>query len=79
LDVQSGLTLPLPTQTVFKIPSAVIAHVGIANQLMISDDGEVVPKDQLTHDQTFDFRPKRFLNYQIQMNEVNLVVPVVFS
>jgi hypothetical protein len=54
----SGFALPLPTKAIFKIPGAVLAPVGISNQLMISDDGEVIAKDRLTHDQTFEFGPK---------------------
>jgi hypothetical protein len=40
----------------------VLAPVGIANQLTISDDGKVIAKDRLTHDQTFEFGPKQSLN-----------------
>jgi hypothetical protein len=76
-DVHSGFALvPLPTRAIFKIPDAVLASVGIANQLTISDDGEVISKDRLTHDQAFKFGPETSLNNRMRMNEVN---PVVFG
>jgi hypothetical protein len=75
-DVQSGFALPQPTRAIFKIPGAVLAPVGIANQITISNDGEVIAKDWLTHDQTFTFGPKKALNNQMRMSEVH---PVVFG
>jgi hypothetical protein len=73
-DVHSGFPLPLPTKAIFKIPDAVLAPVGIANQLTISEDGEVIAKDRLTHDQTFEFGPKKSLNNGMRMSEVNPIV-----
>ncbi len=75
-NVHSGFALPLPTRAIFKIPDAVLAPVGIANQLTISDDGEVIAKDWLTHDQTFEFGPEKSLNNRMRMREVN---PIVFG
>jgi hypothetical protein len=75
-DVHSGFALPLPTKAIFKIPDAVLAPVGIANQLTISDDGEVIAKNRLTHDQTFKFGPEKSLNNRMRMSEVN---PVAFG
>jgi hypothetical protein len=75
-NVHSGFALPLPTRAIFKIHGAVLAPVGIANQLRISDDGEVIAKDRLTHDQTFKFGPGKSLNNRMQMSEAN---PVVFG
>jgi hypothetical protein len=76
LDVHSGCALPLPTKAIFKIPDAVLAHVRIANQLTISDNGEVIAKNRLTHDQTFEFGPEKTLSNRMRMSEVN---PVVFG
>jgi hypothetical protein len=76
LDVHSGFALPLPKRAIFKIPDAVLAPVGIANQLTISDNGEVIAKDRLTHDQTFKFGPDKSLNNRMKMREV---IPVVFG
>jgi hypothetical protein len=75
-DVHSGLTLPLPTKAIFKIPDVVLAPAGIANQLTISNDGEVIAKDRLTHDQTFESGPETSLKNCMRMSEVN---PVVFG
>jgi hypothetical protein len=75
-DGHSGFTLPLPTKAIFKIPDMVLAPVGIANQLTFSNDGAVIAKDRLTHDQTFEFGPEKSLNNRMRMSEVN---PVVFG
>jgi hypothetical protein len=73
-DVHSGFALPLPTKAIFKIPDVVLAPVGIANQLRISNNGEVIEKNRLTHDQTFKFGPEKSLNNRMRMSEVNPVV-----
>jgi hypothetical protein len=57
-DFHSGFALPLPTKAIFKIPNIVLAPVCIANQLTISNDGNIIAKDPLTHDQTFKLDQK---------------------
>ena len=51
------------------LPGAVIAPVGLADQLTINELGEIVPKQCLTHDQSYNVIPStcRSVNDRIQL------------
>ena len=55
-EVKKGWQLPLPIDKLGKIPApAVISPMGPANQISIDEEGNQMPKWQLTHDQSFSF------------------------
>ena len=52
-DVLHGFTIPIPTQTVWKIPGAAIQPLGLASQWTLNEDGERVAKFRMTQDLSF--------------------------
>ena len=52
-DVTRGFALPLPAKVAPLIPGAEVAPMGLVAQNTISEAGEIMPKDRLTHDQSF--------------------------
>ncbi len=54
-DVIQGFILPLPLSKISHIPGILIAPMNIVNQDTIDDNGSIIPKNRLTHDQSFIF------------------------
>ncbi len=52
-DVTHGFSLPLPVSCLFSIPAASLAPLGVQSQKTIDEDGNIIPKFRMTHDQTF--------------------------
>jgi hypothetical protein len=57
-EVENGWQLILPRVAIFLLPSAILGPLGIVTQDTISEQGEIVPKWRLTHDQSFNPVPK---------------------
>ena len=64
-EVKRGWQLPLPLWAVWKIPRAVIAPVGMAEQAKLLADGSRVPGLRLTHDMSFDFTKGTSVNHRV--------------
>jgi hypothetical protein len=56
--------LPFQPCTVTELPGIVLAPLGLAHQQTINELGEIIPKEQLTHNQSFNVVPgtKRSIN-----------------
>jgi hypothetical protein len=54
-DVKYRYTLPLPLGKIFKIPNVCMAPLNIQLQWTINNLGEIIEKDRLTHDQSFEW------------------------
>ena len=52
-EVSHGFALPLPPAFAFHIPDAEAAPHEMITQETISDQGEIIPKDRVTHDQSY--------------------------
>ena len=52
--VRRGWQIPLPPAAITTIPGLILAPVGLALQDTINELGEILPKQHLTHNQTFD-------------------------
>jgi hypothetical protein len=52
-DVIHGYALPLPLSHIHRIPGLHLAPMNIAAQNTIDEHGRIIPKDRLTHDQSF--------------------------
>ena len=52
-DVIHGYSLPLPLDKIERIPHVCMAPLNIQAQWTISERGEIIPKDRLTHDQSY--------------------------
>ena len=55
-DIDFGYGLVLPLDKIKKIPGVVLAPLNIAPQNTIDEFGRIVPKNRLTHDQSFCFK-----------------------
>ena len=74
-DVTRGFALPLPAKVAPLIPGAEVAPMGLAAQ-NTSEAGEIMPKDRLTHDQSFEISTARSVNNRARMEDHQ---PVVFG
>ncbi len=54
-DVKYGYALSLPLGKIFKIPDVCMAPLNIQLQRTINNLGEIVEKDCLTHNQSFEW------------------------
>ncbi len=56
-EVARGWQLIIPKHAVTNIPQAVIAPLNIVEQDTINEQGEIIPKNRITHDQSFNVIP----------------------
>ena len=75
-DVTRGFALPLPAKVAPLIPGAEVAPMGLVAQNTISEAGEIMPKDRLTHDQSFEIGTARSVNNRARMEDHQ---PVAFG
>jgi len=54
-DVKFGYTFPLPLGKIKRIPGICMAPLNIQPQWTINERGEIIKKDRLTHDQSFEW------------------------
>jgi hypothetical protein len=54
-DVDYGYALPIPRSKIKLVPGACLAPVNIAPQNTINEYGQIIAKDRLTHDQSYEF------------------------
>ena len=64
-DVKYGYGVPMPLRKALEIPGLVLLPVGVAVQNTITEFGEVVPKDRLTHDQSFPYGSNKSWNSRV--------------
>ena len=75
-DVTRGFALPLPAKVAPLIPGAEVAPMGLVAQNAISEAGDIMPKDRLTHDQSFEIGTARSVNNRVRMEDHQ---PVAFG
>lgn len=68
-DVVHGFSLPIPKECIPDLPGAEAAPMGLTAQHTISETGEIIPKDRLTHDQTFQAGAGASVNDRCRMAE----------
>jgi hypothetical protein len=69
-EVQRGWQLPLPPEKLTLLPGAVVAPLGLVSQATINDRGEVIPKDRITHDQSFNFSARNSVNSRVILDSL---------
>eukprot|EP00956_Cyclotella_meneghiniana_P034348 scaffold103894_cov40-Cyclotella_meneghiniana.AAC.3 len=69
-DVIHGYAMALPLNKLPRIPGVVLAPVNIQAQNTINEFGEIIAKDRLTHDQSFDFSPDSSVNSRVIAEEL---------
>jgi hypothetical protein len=75
-DIKKGYPLPLPITILDKIPNASLAPLGCHKQSTIDDKGNIIPKYQMTHDQTFPGPSGLSVNLRVQKE---LLPPLLYS
>ena len=75
-DVHYGYCLPLPLAKATKIPHILIAPMNIQKQNTIDEYGQIVPKDRLTHDQSYKWSSGTSVNSRVITEEL---LPCMFG
>ena len=65
-DVEYGYALTLPLDRVKNIPGVCLAPMNIAPQNSIDEYGNIIPKDRLTHDQSFKWGSGTSVNSRVK-------------
>ena len=52
-DITNGFGIIVPLSCITQIPGALLAPMNVMNQTTIDERGNIIPKDRLTHDQSF--------------------------
>ena len=68
-DVIHGNGLPLPLNRFQDLPGIVLAPMNIALQNTINDLGQIVEKERLTHDQSFEWSSGRSINNRVNLKD----------
>jgi len=68
-DVIHGYGLPLPISKIRALPGTVLAPMNIARQNTINDLGEIMEKERLTHDQSFEWNSGRSVNNRVNLED----------
>ena len=64
-NVRAGFQVPIPVDTVRKTKGGVVAPYGIANQFSINERGEIIERNRITHDQSFEFSEGNSINSRL--------------
>jgi hypothetical protein len=75
-DVHYGYCLPLPLGKATKIPNILITPMNIQKKNTINKFGRIVPKDRLTHDQSFEWSSGTSVNRRVITEEL---LPCMFG
>jgi len=75
-DVCYGYCLPLPLEKATNIPNVLIAPMNIQKPNTIDEFGRIVPKDRLTHDQSFKWSSGTSVNSRVITEEL---LPCMFG
>ena len=68
-DVVHGYGLPFPLNKIQDLPGTVIAPMNIASQHTINDQGQIIEKERLTHDQSWEWSSGRSVNDRVNLED----------
>ena len=69
-DVIRGFALPLPLDKIAQIPGVLLAPLNIKAQNTINEHGEIIPKNQLTHDRSWKWQSGTSVNIRVDTYEL---------
>ena len=69
-DVIRGFAIPLPLSKITQIPGILFAPLNIQAQNTINERGEIIPKNRLTHDQSWMWQSVTSVNSRINKDEL---------
>ena len=64
-NVIRGFALPLPLDIIAQIPGVLLAPLNIQAQNTINERGEIIPKNRLTHDQSWKWQSGTSVNSRV--------------
>jgi hypothetical protein len=68
-DVIRGFALPLLLDKITQIPGVLLAPLNIQAQNTINEPGETIPKNRLTHDQSWKWQSGTSVNSRVDTND----------
>ena len=68
-DAVNGYGLPLPPNKIRDLPGIILAPINIASQNTINDLGQIIEKEQLTHDQSFEWNSGHSVNNRVNLED----------
>ncbi len=69
-DVVRGFALPLPLDKIKKVPGVILAPLNIQLQKTINERGEIIPKNRLTHDQSWAWQSGTSVNDRVDTSKL---------
>ena len=75
-DVTRGFALPLPLDKIRRIPGVLLAPLNIQLQKTINERGEIIPKNRMTHDQSWKWQSGTSVNSRVDEEKL---VPCYFG
>jgi hypothetical protein len=69
-DVVRGFTLPLPLDKIKKVPGVLLAPLNIQLQKTINDRGKIIPKNRLTHGQSWEWQSGTSVNSRVDTSKL---------
>ncbi len=68
-DVIHGYGLPLPLYKIRTLPDLILAPMNIALQNIIDEQGQIIDKERLTHDQSYEWGSGCSVNNRVNLND----------
>jgi hypothetical protein len=65
-----GFALPLPLNKIASIPGILLAPLSIQAQSKINEQGEIIPKDRLTHNQSWKWQSETSVNSRVEKDKL---------
>ena len=69
-NVIQKFALPLPLDKIAQIPGVLLAPLNIQAQNTINERGEIIPQNQLTHDQSWKWQSGTSVNSRVNTDEL---------
>ena len=73
-DVQYGYGIPIPVDTILKIPGAEVYPINVQNQTTIDESGNIIPKKRVTHDLSHNRGSGESINQRVRDEELPEVI-----
>ncbi len=69
-DVVQGFALPLPLDKIKKVPGVLLAPLNIQLQKTIYKRGKIIPKNRLTHNQSWEWQSETSVNSRVDTSKL---------
>ena len=69
-DVNHGYAMAWPLSKSLTIPSILLASMNIMHQKTINESGQIIEKERLTHNQSYEFGSKTSVNSRVRSEEL---------